>query len=77
MTRFRPGSGPARRGVLKNALVLGAAAPLAGACAATGGRAARPLSSAQLAGQRVVYSYPGLTVPAALLDRIGPARRPG
>ena len=72
--QVRPGSGPARRGVLKNALVLGAAAPLAGACAATGGRA---LSSAQLAGQRVVYSYPGLTVPAALLTGSAPARRRG
>ena len=63
--------------MLKNALVLGAAAPLAGACAATGGRAARALSSTQLAGQRVVYSYPGLTVPAALLDRISAGQAAG
>ena len=63
--------------MLKNALVLGAAAPLAGAWAATGGRAARALSSTQLAGQRVVYSYPGLTVPAALLDRISAGQAAG
>jgi beta-N-acetylhexosaminidase len=63
--------------VLKNALVLGAAAPLAGAWSATGGRAARALSSAQLAGQRVVYSYPGLTVPPALLDRISAGQAAG
>ena len=63
--------------MLKNALVLGAAAPLAGAWAATGGRAARALSSTQLAAQRVVYSYPGLTVPAALLDRISAGQAAG
>jgi len=75
-------SGADRRGVLKNLLVLGTAAPLAGAFpgtrAATGQR--RPLlprrqvqaglTSQQLAGQRVVFSYPGLTVPAALLQQI-------
>ena len=63
--------------MLKNALVLGAAAPLAGAWAATGGRAARALSSTQLAGQRVVYSYPGLTVPLALLDQISAGQAAG
>jgi beta-N-acetylhexosaminidase len=33
-------------------------------------RELRGLSRKQLAGQRVIYSYPGLTPPAALLDRI-------
>jgi beta-N-acetylhexosaminidase len=80
-----------RRKVLRNLLVLGAAAPVAGAWSATRARAAeavrpgapqglteaRPqvepqaaLSSLQLAGQRVIYSYSGLTVPAALLQAI-------
>jgi beta-N-acetylhexosaminidase len=77
-----------RRGVLKNLLVLGAAAPLASVLTATPARAAEAmllpsmprgltpdqapaaLSSLQLAGQRVIYSYPGLTVPAALLGTI-------
>jgi beta-N-acetylhexosaminidase len=81
-----------RRRVLRNLLVLGAAAPLAGAWSETPARAAealprpgvpqglagvRPhgqvqaaLSSLQLAGQRVIYSYPGLTVPTALLQAI-------
>jgi beta-N-acetylhexosaminidase len=87
-----PGTG--RRSVLKSALVLGAAAPLAGgltgARAATAGRrapagrskaadrvpargaaGAQGLSSKQLAGQRVIYSYSGLTVPSLLLTKIG------
>jgi beta-N-acetylhexosaminidase len=77
-----------RRGVLKNLLVLGAAAPLASVWAATPARAAEAmllpseprdltqsqaqaaLSSLQQAGQRVVYSYSGLTVPSALLQAI-------
>jgi beta-N-acetylhexosaminidase len=80
-----------RRKVLRNLLVLGAAAPVASAWSATRARAAeavRPsapqsltagqpqgqaqaaLSSLQLAGQRVIYSYSGLTVPAALLQAI-------
>ena len=63
-------------------LLLGAAVPLAGTSA--GARAAtadqRPavrrsrvaagLSARQMAGQRVVFSYPGLTVPLALLALI-------
>ncbi len=61
--------------MLKNALVLGAAAPLAGAWPASRGRAS--LSAAQLAGQRVVYSYPGLTVPSALLDRVSAGQAAG
>jgi beta-N-acetylhexosaminidase len=77
-----------RRGVLKNLLVLGAAAPLASVWAATPARAAEAmllpsvprgltqsqapavLSSLQQAGQRVIYSYSGLTVPTALLQAI-------
>ena len=64
-----------RRGVLKNMLVLSAAAPLAGILSCTRaeparGQARATLSSLQLAGQRVIYSYPGLTVPAALLQAI-------
>ncbi len=76
-----PSSGSGRRDVLKNLMVLGAAAPLAGslACSPAPGRRQsakwKPgiqaaLSPQQLAGQRVVYSYSGLTVPAALLQAI-------
>ena len=74
-------AGSGRRNVLKNLLVLGAAAPFAGTLAASpaagrrqsarwkpGAQAALP--SLQLAGQRVIYSYSGLTVPAALLQAI-------
>jgi beta-N-acetylhexosaminidase len=68
-----------RRAVLKNLLAVGAAVPVAGVMR---GARARPraqsvLSSAQLAGQRVVYSYPGLTVPAALLDQISAGQAAG
>ena len=73
---------PGRRYVLKGLFALGAAAPLDGllarssaavgqrrsATARAQGKAA--LSSLQLAGQRVIYSYSGLTVPAALLQAI-------
>jgi beta-N-acetylhexosaminidase len=73
---------PGRRDVLKGLFALGAAAPLDGllarssaavgqrkpAAARTQGKAA--LSSLQLAGQRVIYSYSGLTVPTALLQAI-------
>jgi len=73
--RARPASGAGRRGVLRNLLVLGAAAPLAGVLSRTRAQAAQDqvpagLSSPQLAGQRVIYSYPGLTVPTALLQAI-------
>ena len=61
-------SGLDRRGALKTLLVLGAAAPLTGAWAAAGQAVA--LTSRQLAGQRVIYSYSGLTVPSALLQQI-------
>ncbi len=74
-------AGTSRRGVLKNMAVLGAAAPLASmmakAPAGTGQqhpasktRRQAALSSLQLAGQRVIYSYPGLTVPSSLLQAI-------
>jgi beta-N-acetylhexosaminidase len=77
-----------RRGVLKNLLVLGVAAPLASVLTGTPARAAEgmpvpsaprgltqgqtstALSSLQQAGQRVIYSYSGLTVPTALLQAI-------
>ena len=80
----RPGTG--RRGVLKNIMTLGVAAPLAGvlagtACGAAPTRTGQPRASGtgeprakltplQQAGQRVIYSYPGRTVPAALLRAI-------
>jgi len=67
-------SGSGRRDVLKRALALGAAAPLTTVLTrplgATSTRRPAALSSQQLAGQRVIYSYPGLTVPAALLQAI-------
>jgi beta-N-acetylhexosaminidase len=71
--------GADRRRVLKNALVLGAAAPVVGVLPRTRAPGVRPraLSSAQLAGQRVVYSYPGLTVPSALLAAIGAGQAAG
>ena len=82
------GPGTGRRSVLKSALVLGAAAPLAGglsaARAATAGpvpsRGAAPaqgLSSKQLAGQRVIFSYSGLTVPSLLLTHISKGEAAG
>ncbi|MEV6638514.1 glycoside hydrolase family 3 N-terminal domain-containing protein [Amycolatopsis sp. NPDC051371] len=49
---------------------LVAVAALAGAAAAAPGAADSGLTPRQLAGQRVIYSYPGLTPPAALLQRI-------
>jgi beta-N-acetylhexosaminidase len=61
-----------RRGILKTMLALGAVS-LAGACSASRAAPAQAqatLKPAQLAGQRVVFSYPGLTVPAALLQQI-------
>ena len=57
-----------RRDALRALLVLGAAVPLAGACARPAPAAA--LTSRQLAGQRVIYSYSGLTPPSALLQCI-------
>jgi beta-N-acetylhexosaminidase len=54
----------------KTLLALVAMAALAGAAAAAPGAADSGLTPRQLAGQRVIYSYPGLTPPAALLQRI-------
>jgi len=60
-----------RRGLLRKMLVLGAAVSLAGACSGTRpAKAQAALTSRQLAGQRVVFSYSGLTLPAALLQQI-------
>jgi beta-N-acetylhexosaminidase len=83
-----PGTG--RRGVLKGLLAVGSAAPVAGLLAQTGAQAApvqpgqahisqarASLTSQQLAGQRVIYSYPGLTVPAALLQVIAAGQAAG
>jgi len=61
-------SGLDRRAALKTLLVLGGAASLTGACARSAQAVA--LTSRQLAGQRVIYSYSGLTVPSALLQQI-------
>jgi beta-N-acetylhexosaminidase len=64
-----------RRGAVRTMLGLGAL-PLVGACA----RAARPrpaLTPRQQAGQRVIFSYPGLTVPAALLRQISAGQAAG
>ena len=63
-----------RRGALKTLLVLGGAASLTGACAGGAGRRA---DVRQLAGQRVIYSYSGLTVPSALLQQISAGQAAG
>jgi beta-N-acetylhexosaminidase len=66
----------ARRAVVLT--VAAAAATLAGAPAA--GAASTPLSRltlTQLAGQRVIYSYPGLNPPASLFARIRAGRAAG
>jgi beta-N-acetylhexosaminidase len=68
------GLGMDRRGVLKRAIAVGATAPLGGVLAgvapAQAQSAAKSLTSAQLAGQRVIFSYYGLTVPSSLLQQI-------
>ncbi|PWI41683.1 glycoside hydrolase family 3 N-terminal domain-containing protein [Streptomyces sp. ICBB 8177] len=76
---------PRTSSLRRRTLLAAAGAAVATASAATGAQRAaaaplhhphRPphrqpeLTSRQLAGQRVVYSYPGLTPPAALLDAI-------
>ena len=69
-----------RRDAVKTMFGLGAL-PLVGACARTAltrtGQAQPALTPRQLAGQRVIFSYPGLTVPAApaAADQGGPGRR--
>jgi len=64
-----------RRDALKTLLALGAAAPLAW----TGTLPARAagLTSQQLAGQRVIFSYSGLTPPSALLQQISAGQAAG
>ena len=71
----RPPYPPHRRGVLSGVAGIG----LAGVLGAVAGRpparapyriAATQLTNLQLAGQRVIYSYPGLTVPSSLLTDI-------
>ena len=65
------GSGTGRRGVLKSMMTLGAVgavlsgSPASASASAAAGAAPRGLTPRQLAGQRVIYSYPGRTVPAA------------
>jgi len=69
----RAGSGPASQPARpQRAAVSASAGPVtAGAMSAAAGTAALPrLSPSQLAGQRVIYSYSGLTPPASLLSLI-------
>jgi len=49
----------------------------AGAAQARAAQAQTALTSQQLAGQRVIFSYPGLTVPAALLQQISAGQAAG
>ncbi|MFD7920445.1 glycoside hydrolase family 3 N-terminal domain-containing protein [Streptomyces sp. NPDC059740] len=74
MTRETPDARPARRSLIAAALAAaGTLAVATPAHAARRGHHRSPqvtLTPRQLAGQRVVYSYPGLTPPAALLSRI-------
>jgi beta-N-acetylhexosaminidase len=70
-----------RRSAVRTMLGLGAL-PLAGACAraagvtgVTGSRSS--LTRRQLAGQRVIFSFPGLTVPSALLRQISAGQAAG
>jgi beta-N-acetylhexosaminidase len=69
-----------RRDAVKTMFGLGAL-PLVGACARTAltqaGQAQQALTPRQLAGQRVVFSYPGLTAPAALLQQISAGQAAG
>ena len=76
---MRHGSG---RSLRARALALGAGftAVLALAAPGSAGAASPPiprLTLTQLAGQRVIYSYPGLTPPAALLRRIRAGKAAG
>jgi beta-N-acetylhexosaminidase len=69
-----------RRDAVRTMFGLGAL-PLVGACARTAltrtGQAQQALTPRQLAGQRVIFSYPGLTVPAALLQQISAGQAAG
>jgi beta-N-acetylhexosaminidase len=67
-----------RRSALKSILTVAAAgtvAPLAGSW--TRAQAQTGLTSQQLAGQRVIFSYSGLTVPSALLQQISAGQAAG
>src|SRR5689334_4228896 len=64
-----------RRSAVRTMLGVGAL-PLVGACAGAAGTRSR-LTPRQRAGQRVVFSYPGLTVPAALLRQISAGQAAG
>ncbi len=78
-----------RRTFLQRLAALTAAVPFAGTLAGVSLASARSLggaarsatqaapSSRQLAGQRVIYSYPGLTVPDALMQAIGAGEAAG
>lgn len=78
-----------RRTFLKKMIALGVAAPgasvlsrrLAALASESATRRAMQaedtMSSRQMAGQRVIYSYPGLTVPDALLERIAAGEAAG
>jgi beta-N-acetylhexosaminidase len=80
-----PDSAMTRRGALgmgAGALAVGATALLGGAgLSGTAQAAPQPkpvkLTAAQLAGQRVIFSYPGLTPPASLLDQISAGQAGG
>jgi beta-N-acetylhexosaminidase len=68
-------SGLDRRDALKTLMALGAAAPLA--WTGTLPAQAAGLTSQQLAGQRVIFSYSGLTPPSALLQQISAGQAAG
>ncbi|SFF79630.1 beta-N-acetylhexosaminidase [Actinacidiphila alni] len=67
--------------VRRRTLLAAAGAAATAAAVGTDARAAAvspsALTARQLAGQRVIYSYPGLTPPAALLSAIGEGRAAG
>jgi beta-N-acetylhexosaminidase len=81
MVRFRTGNPVSRRGVLLGGAALaaaGVASGAAGAARAAAVPARKPaLSNQQLAGQRVIYSYSGLTPPASLLQQISAGQAAG
>src|SRR5215468_9156268 len=67
-----------RRSALKRMLAVGAVGAMAPlASARTQARAQAALTSQQLAGQRVIFSYSGLTVPSALLQQISAGQAAG
>jgi beta-N-acetylhexosaminidase len=67
-----------RRGAVRTMLGVGAL-PLVGACARAAGTmgARSSLTRRQRAGQRVIFSYPGLTVPPVLLKQISAGQAAG